>query len=85
MPNFFYGGHYHAYLKNSDSILDIASNAIYYSKDSSSKILCGDIIAELSYKQAVNKYNNLKSVEPKLPSKNKLLTLGLYYDIKKSK
>lgn len=84
MPNFFYGGHYHAYLKNTDSILDIASNAIYYDSEFSDKILCGDIIAELSYKQVVNKFDTLRNVEPKLPSKNKLLTLGLYYDIKKA-
>lgn len=80
MPNFFYGGHYHAYLEKESEVLDIASNAIYYSKESANKILCGEIVATLSYKQVQQKYNMLKKVAPDISSNNKLLTLALYYD-----
>lgn len=84
MPNFFYGGHFHAYLKSDECILDIASNAIYYSIDSANKVLCGEVVAELTYKQVMKKYNTLKNVAPNISSRNKLLTLALYYDQKRN-
>lgn len=80
MPNFFYGGHYHAYVKNEDSILDIAANALYYKKEYADKILCGDKLLELSYKQVKKKYQTIKHTTPQLSDKNKLLTLALYYN-----
>ena len=80
MPNFFYGGHYHAYVEREDGILDIAANAFYYKKESADKILCGDKIAKLTYKQAKQKYQTIKNTTPQVESKNKLLTLALYYD-----
>lgn len=82
MPNFFYGGHYHTYLEKENEILDIASNALYYSKESIDKIFCGDIIAKLSYKQVQKKFNNIINTSCDLKDKNKLLTLTLYYDMK---
>lgn len=82
MPNFFYGGHYHAYLEKDNAVLDIASNALYYSKQSINKILCGEIIAKLTYKQVQQKFNAIKNTTPNINSKNKLLTLALYYDRK---
>lgn len=82
MPNFFYGGHYHAYLEKNDEVLDIASNAVYYDKQSISKILCGEILARLTYKQVQQKFNTIKNTTPNINSKNKLLTLALYYDKK---
>lgn len=80
MPNFFYGGHYHAYLERENETLDIAANAIYTSPSSANKILCGDILAKINYKQAEHKYKVLKNLEPRLPSNKKLYTLALYYD-----
>lgn len=82
MPNFFYGGHYHAYLQKDNVVLDIASNALYYSKQSINKIFCGEILAKLTYKQAQQKFNTLKNTAPNIHSKNKLFTLALYYDRK---
>lgn len=83
MPNFFCGGHYHAYLEKDNEVLDIASNALYYSKQSINKILCGEIIAKLTYKEVQQKFNTIKNTTPNISSKNKLLTLALYYDRKK--
>lgn len=82
MPNFFYGGHYHAYLEKDNEVLDIASNALYYSEQSINKILCGKILAKLTYKQVKQKFNTIKNTVPSIGSKNKLLTLALYYDRK---
>ena len=82
MPNFFYGGHYHAYLEKDNEVLDIASNALYYSGQSINKILCGEILAKLTYKQVKQKFNRIKNTTPNIGSENKLLTLALYYDRK---
>ena len=60
MPNFFYGGHYHAYLEKNKQVLDIASNAFYSSKDSINKILCGEVLAKLTYKQVRQKFREIK-------------------------
>lgn len=82
MPNFFYGGHYHAYLEKDNEVLDIASNALYYSEQSINKILCGEILAKLTYRQVKQKFNEIENTIPNIGSKNKLLTLALYYDRK---
>ena len=82
MPNFFYGGHYHAYLEKDNEVLDIASNALYYSEQSINKILCGETLSKLTYKQLKQKFNTIKNTIPNIGSKNKLLTLALYYDRK---
>lgn len=49
MPNFFYDGHYHAYIEREDDIIDIAANAYYGSKEEASKILCGDIVGKYTF------------------------------------
>ena len=82
MPNFFYGGHYHAYLEKENQILDIASNAFYPSKESAKKILCGEIVAKLSWKQVQEKFKQIKNTTKNINSRQKLLTLTLYYDRK---
>lgn len=82
MPNFFYGGHYHAYLEKDNEVLDIASNALYYSEQSINKILCGEILVKLTYRQVKQKFNEIENTIPNIGSKNKLLTLALYYDRK---
>lgn len=83
MPNFFYGGHYHTYLESDNGVLDIESNALYCSKQSIDKILCGEILAKLTYKQVNKKFKTLINTAPNIKQKNKLLTLALYYDRKK--
>lgn len=82
MPNFFLGGHYHSYLEKDGCILDIASNAFYNDFESIQKIFNGRIIKKVSYKQAIDKFEQLKQIMPDIPNKQKLLTLSLYYDMK---
>ena len=82
MPHFFCGGNYHAYLEKDSEVLDIASNAFYSSKESIDKIFCGEIIAKLSYSQVQEKFNIIRKTTPEINSKQKLLTLALYYDRK---
>ena len=84
MPNFFYGGHYHAYLESDDAILDIAGNSYYHPKEDASKILNGTIIRKLDYKKIEKDYKTLSSRMPELKfiDNPKLLTLALYYDYK---
>lgn len=60
MPNFFCGGNYHAYLEKGNQVLDIASNALYSSKESISKIFRGEEIAKLSYHQIEKKFSYIK-------------------------
>lgn len=78
MPNFFYGGHYHAYLENDEGILDIAANAYYDNKDSANKTLCGKTLAKLDNKQIRRKIKTLKQTIP-VNDHQKLLTLAMYY------
>lgn len=84
MPNFFYKGHYHVYLEKDDQVLDIAANALYTSRKFANKILCGEILAKLSYKQVEQEFKNIKKTIPEVGSASKLLTLSLYYDIKRN-
>lgn len=83
MPRFFSGGHYHAYIQNDSSILDIAANSYYLSKEDSGKILNGKIIKTMSYSQVESEYKRL-SKRMKLPNGfcEKLSFLALYYDYK---
>ena len=85
MPNFFYGGHYHSYLEKDETTLDIASNALYRDSSSASKILCGDVIVKLTYKQAKQKFQTIRNTVPNIKPNQKLLTLALYYDQKRDK
>lgn len=85
MPNFFYGGSYHAYLEKDNQVLDIASNALYSSKESISKIFRGEEIARLSYPQIEKKFSYIKKRIPRIKDKQKLLILTLYYDKKNMK
>ncbi|MDE6142228.1 MAG: hypothetical protein K2G03_06455 [Bacilli bacterium] len=83
MPNFFYGGHYHSYLEKGNTILDIASNALYTDSSSANKILCGDVITKLTYKQVKQQFQHIRNIVPNINTRQKLLTLALYYDQKK--
>ena len=82
MPNFFYGGHYHAYLESDNAVLDIAANSYYHTKEDASKILNGTIIRKLNYKKIEEDYKVLCHHIPELKFMNnpKLLTLALYND-----
>lgn len=82
MPNFFYGGHYHAYLEKNSQILDIAANAYYESKEKADKILCGEIIKKLSYEEVEELIEKLERTAPEIKHKHKLHVLALYYDKK---
>lgn len=84
MPNFFLGGHYHSYLEKDGCILDIASNAFYDDQDSIKKIFNGEVIEKVSYKKVMDDFDRLKKRVTNIPDKQKLLTLSLYYDIKRS-
>lgn len=87
MPNFFEGGHYHAYLENDSSILDIAANSFYRSKEDAKSILCGEIITKLNYWEVEDRYSAIEREIPDLEFLNssKLHTLALYYDCKNGK
>lgn len=84
MPNFFEGGHYHTYLESDSSILDIAANSFYRSKEDAKSILCGEIITKLNYWEIEDRYSAIEREIPDLEllSSSKLHTLALYYDCK---
>lgn len=84
MPNFFEGGHYHAYLENDSGILDIAANSFYRSKENAKSVLCGDIIKKLTYSEIEDSYSDIQREIPDvdLLESSKLHTLALYYDYK---
>ena len=81
-PNFFYGGHYHAYLEKNSQVLDIAANAYYKTKEFSDKILCGKVIKKLSYEETEEKFKELQYETPEFENYNKLHVLALYYERK---
>jgi len=81
MPNMFYGGFYHAYLENDESILDISCNAFYIGKDDASNILCGEIIKKLSFDEIEDECILLSKEIGKIKNKDKLNVLTLYHDI----
>lgn len=87
MPNFFRGGHYHAYLENNSSILDIAANSFYLNKEDAKKIINGDIICKISYDEIEERFKDIKREIPDLNNfkSSKLHTLALYYDYKNMK
>lgn len=85
MSNFFCGGNYHVYLEKNNHVLDIASNALYPSKESSDKIFKDTEIEKLSYSQIEKKFALIKRKIPRINNKQKLLTLTLYYDQKNYK
>ena len=80
-PSAFHNGHYHSYLENDEAVLDIATNALYYSKESAAKVLTGEKLATLSYEQVNQEFASLKDSLPEECEENKLLTLTLYHDM----
>lgn len=49
MPNFFYDGHYHAYIERQDDVIDIAANAYYSSLEEASKVLNGEVVGKYTF------------------------------------
>jgi len=83
LPNLFYSGHYHAYLELGDSVLDIASNCLYFSKEDSDKILSGRVVKKMSYDEIEEEYSFLKKKYPDFSNRyNKLYVLSLFNDYK---
>lgn len=82
--NMFVGGHFHAFLEKDDITLDIASNALYKSREEKDKVLKGEIIAKLTYDEVIDDFNNVLEEVPNLdPNDDKLQVLALYYGKKK--
>ncbi len=82
LPNFFYGGMYHAYLKKDNCVFDIASNAYYKDMESANKVLNGEIVETLSLKEVRRRERILNRTIEKIPKDCGLLNVGLYYEIK---
>ena len=82
LPNFFYGGMYHAYLKKEDEVFDIAANAYYKDIASANKVLNGEIIETMDLRQIRKKEKILNKTIEGLPRNCALLNIGLYYEIK---
>lgn len=82
VPYFFGGGQYHAFLEKDEQVLDIAANALFNSHESSDKVLSGEIITKLSYKEVLEKFKHISKHMPEVKDKSKLQVLALYYDQK---
>lgn len=80
----FIGGHFHAYLEKNGITLDIASNALYKSKEEKDKVFKGEIISKLTYDEAIDSFNKVLEEVPNLDSNDdKLQVLALYFGKKK--
>ena len=78
------GRHFHAYLEKEDITLDIASNALYKSREERDKVLKGEIITKLTYEEATDSFNKVLEEVPDLDrDDDKLQVLALYYGKKK--
>lgn len=82
--NLFVGGYFHSYLEKDDITLDIASNALYKSREYKEKVLNGEVLAKLTYDEVILKFMRVLEEIPKLnPDDDKLQVLALYYGKKK--
>lgn len=79
-PNFFNGGHYHAYAEMKGEIIDLAANTFYDSKEFADKVLCGNVIAKLSFEEIQDTYKKLDC--PEIRDREKLYILTAFYDMK---
>lgn len=77
MPNLFAGGHYHVYLKNKASVLDIASNA-YYENYTYQIPLTGKKFKIATFEEI---QKDLQDIPKNLPWNDKLFLLSHYYDL----
>lgn len=82
--NLFVGGHFHSYLEKDDITIDIASNALYKSREDKEKVLNGDVLAKLTYDEVMTEFMKVLEEIPDLdPDDDKLQVLALYYGKKK--
>lgn len=82
--NLFVGGYFHSYLEKDDITLDIASNALYTSREDKEKVLDGEVLAKLTYDEAIDEFAKVLDEIPDLESDDdKLQVLALYYGKKK--
>ena len=82
--NLFVGGYFHSYLEKDDIILDIASNALYTSREDKEKVLDGEVLAKLTYDEVMTEFMKLLEEIPDLdPDDDKLQVLALHYGKKK--
>ncbi len=82
--NLFVGGHFHSYLEKDDITLDIASNALYKSREDKEKVLNGEVLAKLTYDEVMIEFMKVLEEIPDLdPDDDKLQVLALYYGKKK--
>ena len=82
--NIFVGGYFHAYLEKDDITLDIAGNALYKSREDKDKVLKGEVLAKLTYDEALDEFAKVLEEIPDLDSDDdKLQVLALYYGKKK--
>lgn len=82
--NIFVGGYFHAYLEKDDITLDIASNALYTSREDKERVLDGEVLAKLTYDEALDEFAKVLDEIPNLdPNDDKLQVLALHYGKKK--
>lgn len=82
--NLFVGGHFHSYLEKDDITIDIASNALYKSREDKEKVLNGEVLAKLTYDEVMIEFMKVLEEIPNLdPDDDKLQVLALYYGKKK--
>lgn len=60
ISNSFRGGFYHAYARKGDILVDPAINAIYFNRDTISKLYKGMIIDRMSYSIVKEKFDGIK-------------------------
>lgn len=78
-PNFFHGDHYHAYIEKGDSVIDIAANAYYESKEEAAKVIKGELIARLSFAEIEEE---CRKISPEIGRDEKIYVLTAYNDAK---
>ena len=82
--NILVGGYFHAYLEKDDITLDIAGNALYKSMKDKDKVLKGEVLAKLTYDEALDEFAKVLEEILDLDSDDdKLQVLALYYGKKK--
>lgn len=82
--NLFVGGYFHSYLEKDDITLDIASNALYTSREDKEKVLKGEVLAKLTYDEVIDEFTKVLDEIPNLdPDDDKLQVLALYYGEKR--
>lgn len=83
MPNFFYDGHYHAYVERENDVIDIAANAYYDSLEEASKVLNGEVIGKYTFDE-INDFCS-QFDEESFEEKSKVYIMTAYNAVNKRK